>query len=119
MHCETATLMRRFPLPDIALLLHTPLITNERSKNMQLLQANTTNITTAAQENYSYLQTVFCFGTFNGATVALQGSPDGSEWFDIASFTAKQVIGIGLSVRFLRAAITNAGGTTSVSLIVV
>jgi hypothetical protein len=85
---------------------------------MQLLQANTTNITTSAQENYSYLQTVFCFGTFNGATITLQGSPDGAEWFDLVSFTTKQVMGIGLSVRFLRATITGAGASTSVTLLV-
>mgnify|MGYP000594880732 CR=1 FL=1 len=39
---------------------------------MLLLQANTANITAVPQENYSYLQTVFCFGTFNGATVTLK-----------------------------------------------
>jgi hypothetical protein len=95
------------------------LITSGIMRNvMQLLQAATSNTTTAVHENYSYLQTVFCWGTFNGATVTLQGSPEGTEWFDITSFTAKGVIGIGLSVRFLRAVITSAGASTSVTLLV-
>lgn len=85
---------------------------------MRLLQAVTSNTTTTAEENYSYLQTVYCWGTFGGATVTLQGSPDGSEWFDLISFSAKQVVGIGLSARYLRASISGAGGSTSVNLLV-
>lgn len=85
---------------------------------MQLLKAHGTNITTNPSENYSYLQTVFAWGNFAGAFVVLQGSPDGQEWFDLTSFTAKGVIGIGLNVRYLRAQLGNAGSSTSVSLMV-
>lgn len=85
---------------------------------MQLLQSATSNITTSAQENYSYLQTIYCYGTFGGASVLLQGSPNGIEWFDLVTFTTKQVVGIGLNVRHLRAVITGATGTTNVTLLV-
>lgn len=85
---------------------------------MQLLEAANSNVVTAAEENYSYLQTIFVWGVFDGATVRLQGSPDGNEWFDLANFNAKEVLGIGLNVRFLRASVTNAGATTNLNLLV-
>jgi hypothetical protein len=84
---------------------------------MIILQNATTNLTSQAQENYSYLQTVYCFGNFAGANVNLQGSPDGVEWFDLVNFSGKQVIGIGLSVRFFRGVVSGATASTAVTLL--
>jgi hypothetical protein len=85
---------------------------------MQIFQNVTSNSTSASQENYSYLQTVYCYGDFAGANVILQGSPNGAEWFDLVTFTAKEVIGIGLSVRFLRGVVSGATASTNVTLLV-
>ncbi len=84
---------------------------------MYLLNARTTNGSGTAHENYSYLQSVYCWGTFNGATVTLEGSPDNTEWFSIATFTAKGVKGIGVNARYLRGTVASAGGSTSVQLL--
>lgn len=83
---------------------------------MQLLSQATTNGNSTAHENYAYLQTIYCWGTFDGATITLQASPNNSEWFDVASFTQKTVRGVGLNARYLRANISNAGASTSVYL---
>ena len=85
---------------------------------MQILQNINTNSTSVAEENYSYLQTVYCYGVFAGAVVTLQGSPDGNEWFDLVAFSTKEVVGIGLSVRFLRGMVLGATASTNVSLLV-
>jgi|LakMenEpi03Aug12_release.lakeMendotaPanAssembly.Ray.scaffolds.fasta_scaffold750303_2 hypothetical protein len=85
---------------------------------MQIFQNVTINSTSDAQENYSYLQTVYCYGVFAGANVTLQGSPNGTEWFDLVTFTAKEVIGIGLSVRFLRGVVSGVTISTNVTLLV-
>ncbi len=84
---------------------------------MQLLQARTTNGSGTAVDNTAYLQTVFCSGTFGGATVTLEASPDNSDWFSIVSFTTKSVKGVGINARFLRGSVSGATGTTSVNLI--
>lgn len=85
---------------------------------MQILQNISTNSIGISQENYSYLQTVYCYGTFAGAMVILQGSPNGTEWFDLVSFSEKEVVGIGLSVRFLRGVVANATISTNITLLV-
>lgn len=85
---------------------------------MQLFAARTTNGSGIATPNTSYLQTVYCWGTFDGATVTLEGSPDSTEWFPLTSFTGKAVKGIGLNARFLRGTVSSAGGTTSINLTV-
>ena len=85
---------------------------------MRLLDSADSNVTSAAEENYSYLQTVFVWGDFDGASVSLQGSPDGAEWFELAGFTAKEVLGIGLNVRYLRAQVSEAGASTNLFLLV-
>ncbi len=84
---------------------------------MFLLQARTTNGSGTAMENTSYLQSVYCWGTFDGATVTLEASPDNSEWFTIVTCTAKSVRGIGVNARFLRGTVSGAGASTSVTLL--
>ncbi|MCP4992864.1 MAG: hypothetical protein GY934_03615 [Gammaproteobacteria bacterium] len=65
------------------------------------------------------LKTVFCWGTFDSATVKVQLSPDGSEWFDLddLTFTAKGVVNFmtQIGVQY-RANLSSAGGSTSVNL---
>ncbi len=67
------------------------------------------------------LQTVFCWGTFDSATVKVQLSPDGSEWFDLddLTFTAKSVMNFKTQAGVqYRATLSSAGGSTSVNLAV-
>jgi hypothetical protein len=85
---------------------------------MIILENITHNYASEAQENFSYLQTVYCYGSFAGASVNLQGSPNGTEWFDLVTFNSKEVIGIGLSVRYLRGVVSGATASTNVNLLV-
>ena len=67
------------------------------------------------------LMTVFAWGTFDGATVKIQFSPDGEEWFDDPigelNFTSKalrtQRVTAGVHIR---ATISNAGGSNNLSV---
>ena len=54
-------------------------------------------------------------GTFDGASVALQLSFDGVEWFDVTSLSAKDVILIDTPAAMLRASVSGAGASTSVT----
>lgn len=67
-------------------------------------------------------KTVFVWGTFDGATVTIEISPDGVEWFDAPNsdgdpleFTAKGVENIDVQCAYIRAVVTNAGASTEVS----
>ncbi len=83
---------------------------------MKLLDTATANGAGEARENTSYLQTVFCWGTFDGATVTLEASPNNSDWFTVLSLSEKAVKGVGLNARFLRGSVSGVGGATSVHL---
>lgn len=85
---------------------------------MYLLNDRTSNGAGTAHENYSYLQTIYCWGTFDGAVVTLEGSPDNNEWFTLTSFAEKGVRGIGVNARYLRGSVASAGASTSVDLLV-
>lgn len=85
---------------------------------MYLLNARTTNGSGTAQQNYSYLQSIYCWGTFDGATVTLEGSPDNTEWFPILTFAAKGVKGVGINARYLRGTVAGAGAATTVQLLI-
>jgi hypothetical protein len=61
--------------------------------------------------------TFWAWGTFGGATVALEASPDGTNWFAVGSsvtFTQKGVGGFSLGPCKLRATVSDATGTTNV-----
>ena len=67
--------------------------------------------------------TIYAWGTFDGASVALQVSPDGVEWFDITggdtgTFTAKEARVIEVSAYAIRGVVTSAGASTSLNLTV-
>lgn len=67
----------------------------------------------------SHLYTLFVWGTFGGATVTLQISPDGVEWFDVSgvSVTAKGALNVEFRARFVRAVITGGAGVTLQALL--
>lgn len=63
--------------------------------------------------------TVYVGGTFGGAAVKIQLSPDGDLWVDLpnGSFTSATAVNVDLSAAYLRASLSNVSGTTSVSVI--
>lgn len=85
---------------------------------MEIFNARTTNGATGSLPNHSYLQSVYCWGNFDGATVSLEASPDGTEWFSVLSFTQKGIKGMGIKARFLRGSVSSAGAATNVNLLV-
>ena len=66
----------------------------------------------------SRIFTVHVFGTFNGATVTLEVSYDGSTYIAIpsASWTSASVQNLDIRTRYIRAVIASAGGSTSLSV---
>lgn len=90
---------------------------------MKLLNAQTTNATGSTTDladvarNFSERSyTVVCYGTFNGATVKLQVSPDNSNWIDAYSFTSQDGIMYDGGLRYVRGVLSSAGGSTSLTL---
>lgn len=62
--------------------------------------------------------TFWVWGTFDGATIKLEASPDGSNWFDVgtaATLTQKGVAAFALGTCKLRATLVDAGASTSLS----
>ena len=85
-----------------------------------ILDAATANGNSTPVEWTGGTGTFWAWGTFGGATVALEASPDGENWFTVGpavSFTQQGVGGFALGPCRLRAALTGATGTTSVSAI--
>lgn len=85
-------------------------------------------------DNYVYLNkikttsdpqvvTVYCWGTFDGATVTLRCKPDvndsNAEWHDLKSFTAKEApVGLLIDTSAFDVEISSAGASTDVSLLI-
>lgn len=59
--------------------------------------------------------TFFVWGTFDGATVTPQISPDGNEWFDVTSFTEKGMTVIEAAAGRVRAMVSGAGASTDLN----
>ena len=62
--------------------------------------------------------TFWAWGTFDGASVALEASPDGTSWISVGSavrFTQDGVGAFALSPCKLRATVSGAGAATNVS----
>jgi hypothetical protein len=61
--------------------------------------------------------TVYVWGTFGGATVKVQVSPDGANWFDLSnySFSAIGCENIDAATAFYRLYVTGASGATSLT----
>ena len=87
---------------------------------MRIFDNETTNATSAAHPGMGGTRTVYCWGTFGGATVKLQMSPDGSEWFDVedltfAAKTAVNAVFVGSMIR----GVISGGSSASINLEVV
>ena len=87
---------------------------------MTVLLANQTSDGRGSEAHVlqDYHSTLFVWGTFGGATVTIEVSPDGIEWFTLPSLTitAKYVGNVDLAARggiYIRAF---ASGTTTSSL---
>lgn len=69
------------------------------------------------------IMTVFVWGTFGGATIKIQFSPDGEKWFDDPigelNFTQEtirtQQVSVGIHIR---AVLSNAGASTNLNCMV-
>lgn len=62
--------------------------------------------------------TFWAWGTFGGASVSLEASPDGTTWIPVGtavSFAQNGVGGFALSRCKLRATVAGASGTTNVN----
>jgi hypothetical protein len=62
--------------------------------------------------------TAMAFGTFDGATVTLEVSPDGTEWVSAYAFTSEEVKLIEGTFYAIRGTVSSAGASTSLSLTV-
>jgi hypothetical protein len=83
-----------------------------------ILNAATANGSSATVDWTGGTGTFWAWGTFGGATVALEASPDGTNWFSVGqsvSFTQMGVGGFVLGPCKLRASVSDATETTSVS----
>jgi len=66
---------------------------------------------------------VWCWGTFDGAAVALEVSPDGETWFpvldadgDPVSFDAADFVVVDMPTLAYRGVVSSAGGSTSLHM---
>lgn len=61
-----------------------------------------------------HLYTLFVWGTFGGATVTLEISFDGVEWFPVSgvSITAKTVVNVEFRAQYVRAVVTGGAGVS-------
>ncbi|MGB3808621.1 MAG: hypothetical protein WA943_00905 [Parvibaculum sp.] len=83
-----------------------------------ILNGTTANGSSALIDWTGGTGTFWAWGTFGGATVALEASPDGANWFSVGpavTFTQNGVGGFSLGPCRLRATVSNAGGTTNVN----
>ncbi|MBO6678268.1 hypothetical protein [Parvibaculum sp.] len=65
--------------------------------------------------------TFWVWGAFDGASVMLEASPDGENWFTVGEsvqFSERGIAAFALGPCRLRATIANAGADTSISAVV-
>jgi len=62
--------------------------------------------------------TLYVWGTFDGATVKIQASPNGVDWLDITgvSYTSETVENLEIVANSIRAVVTGGGGSVSVNV---
>lgn len=86
---------------------------------MRFFSAKTANFSSDAVQWNGGAGTFSAWGTWNGATVSLEWSPDGgTTWIAVGSastFTENGLAKFSLGVGHIRATLSNAGGTTSLS----
>lgn len=96
---------------------------------MFLLKNNTTDFSGTYKGADTYInesafdgpnKSVHCYGTFDGATVTLQCSPNpelsSAVWFDVASYTANDIDGVLFTSSGWRVVVTSAGASTDINL---
>ncbi len=84
----------------------------------RFFEAATADGSSAATDWPGGTGTFWVWGEFAGATVTLEASPDGDNWFAVGaslSFSEKGVGAFALGPCKLRAALSGAGDATSVS----
>ncbi|MBI1260740.1 MAG: hypothetical protein GC184_03355 [Rhizobiales bacterium] len=84
----------------------------------KLLSDRSTNSSSDSLDWSGGTGTFWVWGTFDGATIKLEASPDGSIWFDVGAavtLTDKGVAAFALGPCKLRATLVNAGASTSIS----
>lgn len=88
--------------------------------NLQTTSANSTPLTLKDTPKLAtnLIYTVHAYGTWGGATVKIQGSLDGVTYIDItnASYTSDTLDNLTINTCFLRAVLSGATGTTSLSV---
>lgn len=69
------------------------------------------DLKTGGKSNKENLRTIFCWGTFGGATVTIEISIDGTNWFAVPSisFTALGTVNMEARAVYVRGVVT--GGT--------
>ena len=74
-------------------------------------------IKTGGKRDKENIRTVYCWGTFGGATVTLEISLDQVVWFPVTgvSFTEKGVINIEARTRYIRG-VVGAGTSESIDM---
>jgi hypothetical protein len=85
-----------------------------------ILSGATANQSSAPVDWTGGTGTFWAWGNFSGATVALEASPDGTNWFAIGqavTFAQNGVGGFALGPCKLRATVSGASGATNVSAI--
>jgi len=80
----------------------------------------TSDVVKMDRSSYNYRSgSIYVSGTFNGATVQLQASPDdGTTWFDVTggSFTSKEAKELSISATHLRVDVSGGGGSESINV---
>jgi len=69
-------------------------------------------LNTGGSRNKENLRTVFCWGTFGGATVTVEISIDGTNWFEVSniSFTLKGAVNMEARAVYVRGVVTGGSG---------
>ena len=66
-----------------------------------------------------WVGTVYCYGTFNGANVRVQVSPEGNTWFNLANLTFQSANVVNMDLLgFIRGNVSEAISGTDITLIV-
>jgi len=72
------------------------------------------------RSSYNYRAgSIYVSGTFDGATVQLEATPDdGTTWFNVSggSFTAKEAKELSISATHLRVTVSGGGGSESINV---
>ena len=93
------------------------------STSPNLLSAHTTSSAgdtlTLGTNRERFIGSLYVWGTIGGATVKIQDSPDGTNWFDITDgtwTTLPQRVNIETHGPYVRGIVSSAGGATTINM---